>query len=62
MPTPPRCRPPRRALPGRAGKSGEEAKKNEVEAGALQRIMAALEQGKPARAVELSEEEDELGG
>ncbi|KAL4440386.1 hypothetical protein ABPG75_003387 [Micractinium tetrahymenae] len=42
------------------GKSGDEAKKNEVEAGALQRIMAALEQGKPARSVELNDEEAEL--
>ncbi|KAL4429054.1 hypothetical protein ABPG77_006093 [Micractinium sp. CCAP 211/92] len=44
------------------GKSGDEAKKNEIEAAALQRIMAALEQGKPARSVELNEEEAELGG
>ena len=44
-----------------AGKSGEEAKRNEVEAAALQRIMAALEQNKPARSVDLSEEEAELG-
>lgn len=42
------------------GKSGEEAKRNEVEAGALQRIMAALEQNKPARSVALSDEEAEL--
>ncbi|PRW39192.1 obg-like ATPase 1 [Chlorella sorokiniana] len=42
------------------GKSGEEAKRNEVEAAALQRIMAALEQNKPARSVDLSEEEAEL--
>lgn len=42
------------------GKSGDEAKKNEIEAAALQRIMAALEQGKPARSVELNEEEAEL--
>lgn len=47
--------------PAAAGKSGEEAKRNEVEAAALQRIMAALEQNKPARSVELSEEEAELG-
>lgn len=32
-----------------------------MEAAALQRIMAALEQNKPARSVELSEEEAELG-
>lgn len=44
-----------------AGKSGDEAKRNEVEAGALQRIMAALEVNKPARSVALSEEEEELG-
>jgi hypothetical protein len=45
-----------------AGKSGEEAKKNEVEAAALERIMAALEANKPARSVALNEEEAELGG
>lgn len=45
-----------------AGKSGEEAKRNEVEAAALQRIMTALEQNKPARSVELNDEEAELGG
>lgn len=39
---------------------GEEAKKQEIEAGALERIMAALEQAKPARSVALSEEEAEL--
>jgi hypothetical protein len=44
-----------------AGKSGEEAKKNEVEAAALERIMAALEANKPARSVALNEEEAELG-
>ncbi|KAI3431445.1 hypothetical protein D9Q98_004497 [Chlorella vulgaris] len=43
-----------------AGKVGEEAKRNEVEAGALQRIMAALESNKPARSVALNEEEEEL--
>jgi hypothetical protein len=32
-----------------------------VEAGALQRIMAALESNKPARSVALNEEEEELG-
>lgn len=47
--------------PPRAGKSGEEAKKNEIEAAALARIMEALEQGKPARSVALNEEEAELG-
>jgi obg-like ATPase 1 len=46
---------------GRAIKAGsEEAKRSEAEAHALQRIMTALEQGKPARSVELSEEEAEL--
>ncbi|KAL4856404.1 Ribosome-binding ATPase YchF [Chlorella vulgaris] len=43
-----------------AGKVGEEAKRNEVEAGALQRIMAALESNKPARSVALNEEEEGL--
>ena len=47
---------------GRAVKPGsEEAKKHEVELAALTRIMAALEEGKPARSVALNEEEDELG-
>ena len=44
------------------GKSGEEAKRNEVEAGALERILAALERNLPARSVALGEEEAELGG
>ncbi|GAB4814047.1 hypothetical protein N2152v2_001093 [Parachlorella kessleri] len=42
------------------GKTTDEAKKNELEAGALQRIMQALEQNQPARSVSLSEEEAEL--
>lgn len=46
---------------GRAIKAGsDEAKRSEMEAQALQRIMAALEQGKPARSVQLNEEEAEL--
>lgn len=46
---------------GRAVKPGsDEAKKAETETAALQRIMAALEGGKPARSVELNEEEEEL--
>ena len=43
------------------GKSGEEAKRNEAEAAALERIMVALEKGQPARSVALAEEEEELG-
>lgn len=47
---------------GRAIKPGsDEAKKIDIERGALERILNALEQGKPARSVELNEEEDELG-
>lgn len=42
-------------------KGTEEAKRNEVEAVALGRIMEALEQGLPARSVALNEEEDEMG-
>lgn len=61
-PPPTSCRLRAPPPPPAAGKSGDEAKKNEIEAAALQRIMAALEQGKPARSVELNEEEAELGG
>ena len=44
---------------GRAVKP-EEAKKNEAEAAALNKILAALDTGKPARSVQLTDEEDEL--
>jgi len=44
---------------GRAPKP-EEAKKNEIEATALKKILDALENGKPARSVELNEEEQDL--
>lgn len=44
---------------GRAQKP-EEAKKNEMEATALKKILDALENGKPARSVELNEEEQDL--
>lgn len=44
---------------GRAPKP-EEKKQNEIEAEALQKILDALEQGIPARAVELNEEEEAL--
>lgn len=44
---------------GRAPKP-EEAKKNEIEAAALKKILDALENGKPARSVALNEEEQEL--
>lgn len=44
---------------GRAPKP-EEVKKNEIEAAALKKILDALENGKPARSVELNEEEQEL--
>lgn len=47
---------------GRSAKaSGEEAKKAEVESKALEKILTALEEGKPARSVELSEDERDLG-
>lgn len=47
---------------GRSIKSGgEEAQKIELEAGALKRILDALEDGKPARSVELTEDEHALG-
>lgn len=42
------------------GKAGEEGKKAEVEAAALTRVLDALEQNLPARAVAMSEEEAEL--
>lgn len=45
---------------GRAPKP-EEVKKNELETAALQKILKALEDGRPARSVELNEEEQELG-
>ena len=46
---------------GRAIKPGsEEAKKAETESKALEKILVALEQGKPARSVQLNEEEEEL--
>lgn len=45
---------------GRAPKP-EEKKANEIEAAALAKILEALEQGIPARAVELTEEEAALG-
>lgn len=46
---------------GRAIKPGsDEAKKLDAEAEALKKILVALEQGKPARSVKLTEEEDEL--
>lgn len=44
---------------GRAPKP-EEAKKNEIEAAALKKILDALENGKPARSVALNEEEQDL--
>lgn len=43
------------------GKSGDEAKKNAIEAEGLKKVMQALEDGKPARAVELTEDEEPLG-
>ena len=46
---------------GRAIKPGsDEAKKIDLEAAVLNRVLAALETGKPARSVTLTEEEDEL--
>ncbi|WPT13175.1 Ribosome-binding ATPase YchF [Picochlorum sp. SENEW3] len=44
---------------GRAPKP-EEKKQNEMEAAALQKILDALEQGLPARSVELNEDEESL--
>jgi ribosome-binding ATPase YchF (GTP1/OBG family) len=47
---------------GRAVKPGsEDAQKAEMEIAALQKIMTALDAGKPARSVALTPEEDELG-
>lgn len=40
--------------------AAEEAKKNAVEIEALERVMKALEDGKPARSVELNDEEEPL--
>ena len=42
------------------GKPGEEAKKMAVEAAALEKVMQGLEDGKPARAVELADDEEVL--
>jgi hypothetical protein len=50
-----------RVKKGRVKAAGEEAKRNEVEAGALARVLAALETGRPARSVALNEEEADLG-
>lgn len=44
---------------GRAQKKEDKAK-DDMEIAALERIQAALEDGKPARAVELSEDEQPL--